>query len=101
MKLINSESPVFKNVSINPVFQIFGDGRRASRSCFIVHICPSPLNKRHHLCIFPLFMTPSPYTSTSWQWILAGQMFFMFKNWITKRTSHLTIGGISDWHGSL
>jgi hypothetical protein len=46
-----------------------------------------PLNKQHHLCSFPLFMTPSPYTSKSWWWTSAGHTFFTFKNRITKSTS--------------
>jgi hypothetical protein len=59
-----------------------------------------PLNRWHHLRTFPSFMTTSPYTSTSWWWILAGQMFFVFKNQINHWTHHTT-GWISDWHGSL
>jgi hypothetical protein len=31
-------------------------------------------------------MTPSPYTQTSWLWILTGQMFFTFKNQMTDHT---------------
>jgi hypothetical protein len=45
MKLVNSELPVFMNMSINPVFLILGDDRWASRWCFIAHIHPLPLNK--------------------------------------------------------
>jgi hypothetical protein len=32
-------------------------------------------------------MTPSPYISTSWQWVSTGQMFFVLKKQITERTS--------------
>jgi hypothetical protein len=32
-------------MSINPAFQILGEDRRASRSCFIVHICPFPIKQ--------------------------------------------------------
>jgi hypothetical protein len=48
-----------------------------------------PLNKQHHLHTFPLFMTPSPITSTSWRWISTGRMFCVFKNRITECTSQL------------
>jgi hypothetical protein len=61
VKLINSESPAFTNVNMSLVFQILGDDRRASRSRFNVHTCPSP------------------YTSRGWRWIWAGRMFFSFK----------------------
>lgn len=44
------------------------------------------LNKWLHLCIFLLFITPSPYTSTSWQRILEGWMLRVQK-WITEPTS--------------
>jgi hypothetical protein len=45
MKLFNRESPAFTNMNINPVFQILGDDRWVSRSCIIVHICPSPIKE--------------------------------------------------------
>jgi hypothetical protein len=105
MKLINSESPVFTDVSFNPVFQILGDDRQASRSRFIVHICPSPINQTTQFMHIPL-MTPSPYTLTSWQWISTERMFFVFKNWITECTSQ-SVGLVVDvvlykalWHSN-
>jgi hypothetical protein len=64
MKLINTESPVFTNASINFVLQILGDDRRASRL---------------RLRTLSSLMTPSSYTWTSWRWISAGRMFVGFK----------------------
>jgi hypothetical protein len=40
MKLINSDSPVFMNVSNNLVFQILGEESCASRSSFVLLIFP-------------------------------------------------------------
>jgi hypothetical protein len=54
MKFINSKSPVFTNVSINPVFQILGDDRQASRSRFVVHNCPSPIKRTTQITHIPL-----------------------------------------------
>jgi hypothetical protein len=48
-----------------------GDDRWVSRLWFIMHSCPSP------------------YTSASWRWILAVQMFIVFKTRITKCTLQL------------
>jgi hypothetical protein len=79
MKLINSESPVFMNVRINPIFQILGGDIQASRSHFIVHTGHSPLKK----------MISSPCISVSWQWISDGQTFLVFKNQINEQTSEL------------
>jgi hypothetical protein len=90
MKLINSEMPIFMNISINPVFQIVGDNRKHLDCTSLYTSALPPLNKRHHLHTFPSFVTPFPYILTSWQWILAGQMFSAFKNRITERTSQST-----------
>jgi hypothetical protein len=54
MKLINGELPIFMNVSINPAFQILGDDRRASISCFILHICSSLIKQTAPLTHIPL-----------------------------------------------
>jgi hypothetical protein len=54
MKLINSESPVLSDMSINPVFQIFGDDRPVSKLHFIVHICPSHNKQMTSLMHIPL-----------------------------------------------
>jgi hypothetical protein len=54
MKLLNSESPVFMNESISPVFQILGDDRRVPpRLHFIVHFCPSPIKQTTSLMHIP------------------------------------------------
>jgi hypothetical protein len=45
---------VFMNMSISPVFQILGGDRQASRSRFIVHICPSPIKQTILLMDIPL-----------------------------------------------
>jgi hypothetical protein len=61
MKLFHSGSPVFTNLSNNPVFQILGNDRLTSRSP--AHICPFPLNKRHHSHTICSLTATSPYTS--------------------------------------
>jgi hypothetical protein len=102
MKLINSESLVFTNVSINPVFQILGDDRWASRSHSIVHICPSPIKEMTTLTHIPLIHDTFPmhfdklvmdfgranvFRVQKSNRISAGRMFFAFKNGITEHTS--------------
>jgi hypothetical protein len=57
------------SVSINLVFQILGDDRHVSRSCFIVHICPSPIKQMTTLMHIPLVHGTFPHTLTSWWWI--------------------------------
>jgi hypothetical protein len=55
MKLVNSESAVFTNMSIDSVFQILDRDRRASRSHFIVHVPPPPIKQTTPLAHIPLF----------------------------------------------
>jgi hypothetical protein len=88
MKLINSYSPVFTNVSINPAFHILGDDRRAYRSRFVVYIYPTRFRQTTRLAYIPPRSVHFPqYTSTTRQWISAGRMFFVFKNRIAERTT--------------
>jgi hypothetical protein len=54
MKLIKSESYIFTNTSIVPVFHILDDDRWASRSHFIVHVSPSPIKQTTRLMHIPL-----------------------------------------------
>jgi hypothetical protein len=82
MKLINSESsPVFTNISINPVSQILSDDRQMSRLCFIVHICP-PIKQMTPLThTFPIhFSKLMDFSRVN---------VFVLKNWITEHTSQL------------
>jgi hypothetical protein len=58
MKL--SESPVFTNVRISPVFQILDDNRQASRSSFIVNIFLFPIKLRMPLTYIRLIHDPFP-----------------------------------------
>lgn len=95
MKLTTSALPVFTNTSISPVVQILGDDRWSSGSHFVMHIWPFPINW-HHLLMFSLFMTPSPCSSTSLQWISAGQMVFTSKNLITECTIQ-SVGLVIGW----
>jgi hypothetical protein len=61
MKLVNNEWSVFTKVTINPVFQIQGDDRWASRSRFIVHVCPSAIKQTTPLTHIPLALV-TPHT---------------------------------------
>jgi hypothetical protein len=96
-------SSVVNLLSNNPDFQILGDDRRACRSLFLVHVCPSPSKQTTPL----KHITSSwPHTSTSWWWISTGRMFIALKNRTTERTSQ-SGGLINDmvlhkavWHSN-
>jgi hypothetical protein len=80
-KLINNESSVFTNVSINPVFEILSDDSWASRSSFIVHICPPPpLNQTTPLPHTPLVHDTLPIHSDKFGMDFARVKLFMSKN---------------------
>jgi hypothetical protein len=86
MKLINSESPVFSDVSINPILV---DDRRESRSRLIIHICPFPSQQTTALTYIPLVDDIFTYTSTSWRC----ESFSRSKS---NHRKHLSIVEISD-----
>ena len=57
-------------------------------SCLCTLVQPS-LNNRSHFLTFPLFIAPSPYTSSIWLWISAKWTFLAFKSHITNCTSQV------------
>jgi hypothetical protein len=94
MKLIISESPVFTDMNTNPVFQILGDDRWASRSRFIVHICPSPIKHTTTLTHIPLIHDTFPIHFDKLAMDFSKVNIFRFQK--SDHRTHLTIGGISD-----
>lgn len=76
MQFINSETPEITNILINfvckvPVLTVdHGD-----YDSLLTSVLPS-LNSIHYVHTFPAFITPSPYPSTSCQWISVGDRIF-------------------------
>jgi hypothetical protein len=68
-------------VSINPVFQIPCDNRRASRSRFIAHVCPSPIKQTTPFTHIPHTLRQDGVGFRQ------GECSFAFKNRITECTS--------------
>jgi hypothetical protein len=94
MKLINSELHHFTNVSINPVFQILGDDVQASRSRFIVPICPSPFKQTTPLMHIPLVHDTFPIHFDKLAMDFSRANVFHVQK--SNHQTHLTICGISD-----
>jgi hypothetical protein len=95
VKLIKSESSVFMNTSIVPVFHILNDDRWASRSCFIVHICPSPIKQTTRLMHIPLVHDTFPVLFSELEIDFGREDVFRVQK--SNHLMHLTIGWISYW----
>jgi hypothetical protein len=99
MGLINIESRVFTNVSMNPLLQIHDDCRRASRSRFILHVCPSPIKQRTPRTHIPLVRDTFPIHFDKLAKDFGRANVFRVQK--SNHRTHLIISGISDWHGSV
>jgi hypothetical protein len=99
MKLVNSESLVFMNLSIYLVFQILCDERQACRSHFIVYICPPPIKQTTLFTRVPFIYGTFPIDFD--MLVMDFDRANVFRIQKLNHQTHLTIGGISDCIGSL
>jgi hypothetical protein len=84
---------------INPVFQTLGDDRLASRSCFNVHIGPSPIKQTTPLTHIPLVYYTFPIQFK--ELVMNFGRVNVFRVQKSNHRTLLTISGISDLNGSL
>jgi hypothetical protein len=85
------------SVSFNCVFQVLSDDRWASRLHLIVHVCSSPIKQMTPLMHIPLMHDTFP-THFDKLTMDFGRLNVYVKKW--NHQMHLTIGVISDEHGS-
>jgi hypothetical protein len=85
--------------SINPAFQILHDDRQAYRSCFIMHICPSPIKQMSPLMHTPLVHDSFPIHFDKLAMDFDRANVFVFQK--SKHWMHLIIGSNSDWYAFL
>jgi hypothetical protein len=94
MKLNKTKLPVFTNMSINPVFKILNDDRLVYRSCFTVHICPSPIKQTTLLTHIPLIDDTFPIHFNKFEMAFGRANVFRVQK--SNHQMHLTISWISD-----